>query len=100
MKKFRLINYTHFLGISFLFFAATTYAIADTEIYISKEELHEIVNNADVKYDYLGAELYDVIARICELEDNDNSIIMELRNHIEDGSCIGLHHAVLQALAY
>lgn len=101
MKKFRLAN-CYSLAMSFLLLVFQVHAV-ESEVYISKEELHEILDNADLQYVYLGEEfsnLYNVVARINALEENEDSIIGELKKHIEDGFSIGLYEAVLKALEY
>ena len=104
MKMFRLSSYSIcFLAIGFLFFVSQLQADQGNEIYISKEELHEILDNANVRYVYLGEEfsdLYNVISDINALDDDKDSVISELKKHIEDGFSIGLHEAVLQTLEY
>lgn len=104
MKKFRISScYAIGLSMGLLLYVAKSQGIQRNEIYISQEELHEVLDNPDVHYDYLGRELsdlYEVIRRISALEDKTHSPIVELQNHIEDGFSIGLHDAVLQALEY
>src|SRR5204863_3565495 len=104
MKMFRLANcYSHFLAISLLLLAFLLQADQRNEVYISKEELHEILDNADQRYVYLGekfSDLYTVVSRINALEENEASVIGELKKHIEDGFSIGLYEAVLRALEY
>jgi hypothetical protein len=101
MKKFRLAH-CYSLAISFLLLTFQVQTV-ENEIYVSKEELHEILDNADQRYVYLGeqfSDLYRVVSRINELEENEYSIIGELKKHIEDGFAIGLYDAVLKALEY
>jgi hypothetical protein len=104
MKKFRLINfYTYFLVISCLLLPLYVQSTNRHEAYISREELREVLDNADVKYIYMGTEfsrLYHTISRINSLEDDQNSLLYELQRHIEDGFSIGLYPAVIQALDY
>jgi len=104
MKKFRLVNfYTYFLVISYLLVPFHVQSTDREEAYISKEELREVLDNADEKYVYLGREfsrLYDVVSRISTLEDDHNSLLFALQRHIEDGFSIGLYSAVLEALDY
>ena len=104
MKMFRLANcYSHFLVISFLLLAFPLQSDQRNEVYISKEELHEVLDNAHLNYVYLGKEfsdLYEVISRINALEENNDSVIGELKRHIEEGFSIGLREAVLQALEH
>jgi hypothetical protein len=103
MKNFRLINsYITFFAISFLLLPSHLHA-TDRQAYISQEELHEILDNTDMRYVHLGKEfsqLYEVISRINELEDNTESLLYELKRHIDDGFSIGLHSAVLDTLEY
>jgi len=101
MKKFRLAH-CYSLAISFLLLTFQVQTV-ENEIYVSKEELHEILDNADQRYVYLGeqfSDLYRVVSCINELEENEYSIIGELKRHIEDGFSIGLYEAVLKALEY
>ncbi len=104
MKNFRFINCSiNFLTMSLLFVTSQLQSIERHQAYISKEELHEILDNADMHYVYLGKEfsnLYDVISRINRLENNADSVLAELKRHIEEGFSIGLHSAVLDALEY
>lgn len=104
MKKFRISNfYGIALSMGLSLYVSQSHSIQRNEVYISQEELHEVLDNPNQHYDYLGRELsdlYDVICRICALEDDPHSVIVELKNHIEDGFSIGLHKAVLQALEY
>ncbi|HLC06911.1 MAG TPA: hypothetical protein VJJ26_01860, partial [Candidatus Babeliales bacterium] len=104
MKKFRVANcYTNFLAISCLLLPFYLQSIDRERAYISKAELHEVLDNVGVHYVYLGKEfsrLYDVMSRINELEDNQASPIYELKKHIEDGFSIGLYDAVVEALDY
>ena len=65
--------------------------------------MHEVLDNADVRYLHLGKEfsnLYEVVSRISKLEDNHESVLYELKTHIENGFSIGLYDAVLEALDY
>jgi hypothetical protein len=104
MKKFQWSScYTNILSISFLLYSFQIQSTYRNDIYVSKEELSEVLDNSDTDYDYLGAEfssLYEVIAQISQLEDSENSVLTELKNHIENGFSIGLHKAVLDALEY
>ncbi len=101
MKKFRLAN-CYSLAMSFLLLTFQVQTI-ENEIYISKEELHEVLDNADQRYVYLGeqfSDLYRIVSCINALEEDEYSIIGELKRHIEDGFSIGLYEAVLKALEY
>ena len=105
MKKFSFVNfYTHLLAITALLLTFHIHSNDKLgEAYITKEELSEILDNNDVSYLYLGKEfskLYDVISRINSLEDNTDSLIAELKKHIDEGFSIGLQDAVLDALEY
>jgi hypothetical protein len=73
------------------------------EVYISQSELHEILENTDRKYVYLGRELsdlYDVMLQVSAFDEDKNSVVWQLKKHIEDGYSIGLHDIVMEALAH
>ncbi len=103
MKKFRLLSrYGTFFAINFLFSSSSSHT-TDRHAYISRAEQHEVLDNSDQQYVYLGeelSELYNVISRISDLENSNDSPLYELKEHIEDGFSIGLFPAVLEALDY
>ncbi|HLW73240.1 MAG TPA: tail fiber domain-containing protein [Candidatus Babeliales bacterium] len=73
----------------------------EIQIHISEVELQEIFNNPDRSYVYVGNEvsdIADVIAEISKFDDNKDSFLWGLRNHIEKGFVIGNYEAVVQAL--
>lgn len=73
----------------------------ETKIYLSAVEVQEIFNNPDRSYVYLGKEVSvipQVIAEISKLEDNQESLVWLLANHIEKGFVIGNYEAVVQSL--
>ena len=104
MKKFRLIDCcTTFLATIVLLFPLHVQATDRNDSYISSTEFHEMLENSDMKYIYLGKEfsdLYEVVSRIGKLEDNEDSLLNELQRHIEDGFSVGLYESVLEALNY
>src|SRR5579862_2427375 len=72
-----------------------------TQIHLSEVELQEIFSNPKRSYVYVGREvsnIADVIAEISKLEDNQNSAVWGLKNHIDKGFVIGNYDAVAQAL--
>src|SRR5258706_6162713 len=103
MKKLRLTHvYAIFCSVLFLF-PYTMFSIYKDEVYISEAELHEILENTDRKYVYLGRELsdiYDVMLQVSEFDENKNSAVWQLKKHIEDGYAIGLQEIVIEALAH
>jgi len=104
MKKFRLLNcYTALLVASFLLLPTQVQSTDQNEAYISSVELHEMVDNAHMKYVYLGKEfsdLYKVVSKIHSLEDNKDSIISHLQQHVDEGFSVGLYDSVVEALDY
>src|SRR5260370_37597576 len=104
MKKLRSNHgYIVFFSLLLLLSTPKLFSVVRDEIYILKSELHEILENIDVKYMYLGkgeSGLYDVISQVNELDDNKDSILNDLQQHIDDGYSIGLQNAVVQALEY
>ncbi len=104
MKKLRLINgYTTFLHVAFLLFSLQVQALDQDKIHISDIELHEMIENNDLKYIYLGKDnnnLYHVISQISALDHDEDSIINELKRHIDEGFSIGLYDFVVDALGY
>lgn len=103
MKKLRLLScYTTFLHIGCLFFGLHLQAIEKDEIRISEIELHEMIENNDLKYIYLRKDnnLYHVISKISAFDDDEDSMINELKKHIDEGFSIGLYDFVVDALAY
>jgi hypothetical protein len=104
MNKLRLLTYHSLLLISILLsYPLHLKAIDREDHYVSPEELHEMLENGDGKYVYLGKEfsdLYEVVSRIHTLENNEDSILGELQQHIEEGFSVGLQGAVVEALEY
>jgi hypothetical protein len=103
MKKLRSTHfYAIFCSVLFLF-PYTMLSVYKDEVYISKSELHEILENTDRKYVYLGRELsdlYDVMLQVSAFDEDKNSVVWQLKKHIEDGYSIGLHDIVMEALAH
>src|ERR1700733_6572604 len=55
---------------------------------ISEIEAHVIMENPDVSYIYLGKDrsnIADIINQLCPLDDNNNSALHKLYEHIENG---------------
>src|SRR5579862_7359692 len=72
-----------------------------TQIHLSEVELQEIFSNPKRSYVYVGREvsnIADIIEEISKLEDNQNSAVWGLKNHINNGFVIGNYDAVAQAL--
>src|SRR5216684_4678783 len=73
----------------------------ERQIYLSEVEVQEIFSNPNRSYVYVGKDVSDiayVITEISKLEEDQNSPIWGLRNHIERGFSIGNYDAVAQAL--
>src|ERR1700676_257662 len=73
----------------------------EVQIHLSSAELQEIYDNPTRSYVYVGKEasnIADVIAEISKHEDDKNSAVWGLRNHLEKGFVIGNYDAVAQAL--
>ena len=105
MKKFRSLNcYPLLLQVSILLFSFQVRAIdrdGTHEAYILNVELDEMLEHSDIKYIYLGKEhsdLYKVISRINQLDNNENSIVNELQKHIEEGFSVELQDLVIETL--
>jgi hypothetical protein len=86
-----------------LFVAASLNANAPetTQIYLSEVELQEIFSNPKRSYVYVGKEISNIaniIEEVSKLEDNQNSAVWGLKNHIDKGFVIGNYDAVAQAL--
>ena len=73
----------------------------DVQIHLSAIEVQEIFNNPDRFYVYLGKEVSvipQVIAEISKLDDNQDSLVWALADHLEKGFVIGNYEAVVQSL--
>jgi hypothetical protein len=73
----------------------------EVEIHLSEVELQEIFSNPTRAYVYVGREtsnIADVMQEISKFDDNANSLIHGLTNHIQKGFAIGNYDAVAQAL--
>lgn len=73
----------------------------ETQIHLSAAEVQEIFNNPDRSYVYLGKEVSvipQVIAEISKLEENKESLVCSLADHMEKGFVIGNYEAVVLAL--
>ena len=71
------------------------------EIHLSEIELQEIFNNPKRSYVYIGREvsnIAEVMEELSKLDDNANSLIHGLLDHIRKGFAIGNYDAVAQAL--
>src|SRR5260221_3725373 len=104
MKNFRFNRVYHvFLHIGFLFFSLQLQAIERDEAYISDMELRELLEDSGMKYVYLGknlSNLYEVVSAISEFDENDSSILHELKRHIEEDFSVGMYDFVIEALGY
>jgi len=81
----------------------TTFTQEQTEIdvYLSPIELQAIFNNPTRSYVYLGKEasnLVDIITEISKFDDNHDSAIHALVEHVDKGFVIGSYDAIAQAL--
>ncbi len=104
MKNCRLNRVYHvFLYVGFLLCSLQVQAIGKDEAYISDNELRELLENSGIKYVYLGkdsSDLYEVVSAISALDENGESIIHELRKHLEEDFAIGSYDFVIEALGY
>jgi hypothetical protein len=88
---------------AFLSFPIYLQAIGRDEDDISPQEFHEMLENSDEKYVYLGkdfSDLYEVISRIHRLEDNEDSLLGDLQQHIDNGFFVGAYDDVVETLDY
>lgn len=72
-----------------------------TPIYLSAVEVQEIFNNPDRSYVYVGKDVSAIpqlIAEISKFDENKDSLVWSLADHIEKGFVIGNYEAVTQAL--
>lgn len=100
MKSKIFSHYLHFVFLSAIL-SLSANDQNEIQIHISEVELQEIFNNPDRSYVYVGNEvsnIADVIAEISKLDDNKDSFIWGLVNHIGKGFVIGNYEAVAQAL--
>ncbi len=75
----------------------------EVQIHLSELEIQEIFNNPTRTYLYLGDEvskIADVVEELSKLDDNRESLIHGLKNHIEKRFYIANYDAVAQALEY
>jgi len=86
-------------------FLSSILLVADEEqqvqIRLSNVEVQEIFNNPDRFYVYLGKEVSiipEVIAEISKLDDNQDSLVRALADHLENGFVICYYETVLQSL--
>lgn len=73
----------------------------EVEIHLSEIELQEIFNNPKRSYVYVGRKVSDiaeVMEEVGKLDDNPNSLVNGLVDHIKKGFAIGNYDAVAQAL--
>jgi hypothetical protein len=66
-------------------------------------ETHKTIINSDDSYVYLGSELSNIahiIDRVSAWDDNKDSLLHALKNHIDNGFFLAPYDAVMQALAY
>src|SRR5438445_1163304 len=73
----------------------------ESQIYLSEIELQEIFNNPNRSNVYIGrevSEIAEVIEEISKFDDNEDSFVVALANHIAKGFSIGNYDAVAQAL--
>jgi len=71
------------------------------QIHLSIAEVEEIFNNPNRLYVYLGEEVSvipQVIAEVSKLEDNQDSLVRALADHLKRGFVIGYYETVLQSL--
>ena len=74
---------------------------AEGQIYLSAVEVQEIFDHPDRSYVYLGKQVSaipQVIAEINKLDNNKESLVWLLEDHMNKGFVIGYHEGVLQAL--
>ena len=73
-----------------------------TPIYLSAVEVQEIFDNPDRSYIYVGKDVSAIpqlIAEISKFDEDKDSLVWALEDHIEKGFVIGNYEAVAQALA-
>ena len=87
----------------------TTFSLAANEqqeskqIYLSTAEVQEIFANPTRAYVYIGRDisnLADIITEVSKLENDENSPVKALENHIEQGYVIGNYDGVALALEH
>jgi hypothetical protein len=75
----------------------------DKQIYLSAVEVQEMFDNPTRSYVYVGRDvsnLADVIAEISKLEEDENSPVRALEEHIKKGFVIGNYEGVALALEH
>ena len=73
----------------------------EATIYLSAVEVQEIFNNPDRAYVYIGKDVSEIpqtIAEISKFDEDKNSLVWALVDHIEKGFVIGNYEAVTQSL--
>src|SRR5579863_7833495 len=75
----------------------------DLAVSLSEREIGIVDRNPNASYVYLGKELSNIaelLLQISEFDNETNSPLQELKNHIECGFLIAEHDAVLEVLEY
>ena len=88
--KFSLFTKFSYVIISFslaTFFAIQTKEQKNVQLYLSQQEVNEIVRHANVDYVYLGSELTDIRQVVQQISDiyDETQKIDDLREHMNDG---------------
>jgi endosialidase-like protein len=75
----------------------------EVQIYLSELELQEIFKDPTRSYVYVGREISriaDLMTELSKLDNDQESLVHRLKNHIERGFNIGNYDGVAQALEY
>ena len=75
----------------------------EVQIHLSELELQEIFKDPTRSYVYVGREvsrIADLMTELSKLDDDQESLVHRLKNHIERGFNIGNYDGVAQALEY
>ena len=105
MRKIEFFRFFYlFLSFS-LFIAPLPLSAIAQEITasISEMEADMLDQNPDTSYVYLGrnqSNIADLVWQLCDLDEDINSPLHKLHEHISNGFTIAEHDAVIEALAY
>src|SRR5438309_118701 len=87
----------------FIFLFPSLLSSPRNQILLSNAEQKEIRDNANndyIRVDRESSMIYDLIMQLICWEKNDDSLLYQLKDHIENGYSIGEYKAVTQALDY
>src|SRR5947207_1888103 len=74
-----------------------------SQVQLSKIEREEVLHNEDANYISVDKEssiIYDIILQVIRWDKDQNSLLYQLKDHIEHGYTIGEYNSVAQALDY